>query len=122
MAKQNENNGFTRSMVCNCATAPVWMTELFDGTDTASQRQAARAHLKGCAACERVWREWSCTRTLLRDVSVPPAPAQLREQVLLSCRLMPSQDVKAEAALQNEIAFEELARYISAPLPLVTSE
>lgn len=91
------------------------MTELFDGTGAASQMQAARAHLKSCACCERVWREWSHTRSLLRAVPAPDAPTALQERVLLSCRLLPSQDASAQSALENEIAFEELARYINAP-------
>lgn len=91
------------------------MTELFDGDGTSAQAQNAREHLKSCSSCERVWREWDRTRSLLRAVPTPVAPSALLERVVLSCRLLPAQDATAQAALENEIAHEELARYINAP-------
>ena len=134
--KQNQVSTPEKSTLlsaCDCASAPVWMTELFDGISdtnaisadsisansdsrsTPARLAAARAHMKSCTSCQRVWREWSRTRALLREVAAPAMPPALMEQVLLSCRMLPSQDAAAQSALENEIAHEELARYFNAP-------
>ena len=119
MAQRDQNKEqektSTQCKVCNCASAAVWMTALFDGVAATAQTQAAREHLKSCASCERVWREWNRTRALLRSVPSAIEPSSLSERVLLSCRMLPSQDAVAQSALDAEIAYEELARYINAP-------
>ena len=91
------------------------MTELFDGDISAAKVQAARAHLESCQSCRLVWSDWSRTRALLKAVPSPAIPPVLPERVLLSCRLLASQDASAQSALENEINHEELARYINAP-------
>jgi len=118
MTRKNQNSVSTPNasvQKCDCASSSTWMTQLFDGQSTPAQTKAAHAHLKSCTSCQRVWREWSRTRSLLREVPAAVAPSSLMDRVLLSCRLLSSQDAAAQSALENEIAHEELARYINAP-------
>ena len=91
------------------------MTSLFDGQAASQEMQAARAHLKSCALCKRAWSHWSRTRSLLRAATYQDVPVPLLEKVLLSCRLIPTQNEAAQRALDQTIAHEELARYLQAP-------
>jgi anti-sigma factor RsiW len=60
--------------------------DALDGNLPQHERQAVDAHVRECAACERAWKELSCTRGLMRRLPRAPMPDPMKQKILDTLR------------------------------------